>query len=220
MWTSQGETEREGERILNEAVTSSGSPTRRKRLRAREVSHCQTHSCEGKERGKGSRRTPNGMHKRSLQTLVTTASRHGPPPAWCPPAPPTASVSLCLASLHGTGPRPHPYPQHPYPCHTHAHTSSQWSPPSVGPASRPGRRSTGPAWRLPLSGPHPKENLPESGQRRGASQARAQAHLSLFFKYPLAGAKFGPVSARNHLSLWLSSPPRKPVVFSLDGVRC
>ena len=119
------------------------------------------------------------MHKRSLQTLVTTASRHGPLPAWCPPAPPTASVSLCLASLHGTGPRPHPYPQHPYPCHTHAHTSSQWSPPSVGPASRPGRRSTGPAWRLPLSGPHPKENLPESGQRRGASQARAQAHLSL-----------------------------------------
>ena len=83
------------------------------------------------------------MHKRSLQTLVTTASRHGPLPAWCPPAPPTASVSLCLASLHGTGPRPHPYPQHPYPCHTHAHTSSQCSPPSVGPASRPGRAPPG-----------------------------------------------------------------------------
>ena len=41
--------------------------------------------------------------------LCPLPSRHGPPPTWCPPAPPTASFSLCLASsLHGTILRPHP----------------------------------------------------------------------------------------------------------------
>ena len=95
--------------------------------------------------------------------LCPLPSRHGPPPTWCPPAPPTASFSLCLTSLRGTIPRPHPYMQHPYPCHSHPHSPSQCSQPSAGLTSHLGPHST---WHGPLSGPLPKENSPDSGWRR------------------------------------------------------